>query len=168
MFASPATRGLLAASALVWALAGAPDAAAWSWPADGPVLRAFSLGDNPYAGGQHRGVDVAVEDAQGARAPAPGEVTFAGTLPGHAHTVGFGEVVLASLLYVGVALAFGVTFGFARVDNPFVFVVIVILDLMHRRLAVIVERPLPSAQPTSAEDANPTLASHSVNVRDPP
>ena len=45
MFASPATRGLLAASALVWALAGAPDAAAWSWPADGPVLRAFAALD---------------------------------------------------------------------------------------------------------------------------
>ena len=73
MFASPTTKLLVAASALVCALAGAPDAAAWSWPANGPVLRAFSLGDNPYAGGQHRGIDVALGDAPGVRAPASGD-----------------------------------------------------------------------------------------------
>jgi tellurite resistance protein TerC len=63
--------------------------------------------------------------------------------PGHAHTVGFREAVVASLLYVGVALAFGVVFGLIAgwdwgaqyfagyivekslsVDNLFVFVVI--------------------------------------------
>ena len=31
-------------------------ARAWSWPVDGPVLRPFSLGSNPYVGGQHRGI----------------------------------------------------------------------------------------------------------------
>ena len=41
------------------ALVLAPTAGAWSWPASGPVLRPFSLGDNPYLGGQHRGIDVA-------------------------------------------------------------------------------------------------------------
>ena len=42
----------------------APDrpAWAWAWPADGPVLRAFSVGGDAYAAGQHRGVDVAVGD----------------------------------------------------------------------------------------------------------
>jgi tellurite resistance protein TerC len=63
--------------------------------------------------------------------------------PGHAHTVGFREAVVASVFYVGVAIAFGVVFGsiagwdygaeyFAgyivekslSVDNLFVFVVI--------------------------------------------
>src|SRR4051812_38850430 len=63
--------------------------------------------------------------------------------PGHAHVVGFREAVLASLFYVGVALAFGVVFGLIAgwefgaeyfagyivekslsVDNLFVFVVI--------------------------------------------
>ena len=86
MFASPTTRVLLAASVLVCALAWAPEGAAWSWPTDGPVLRGFSLGDNPYAGGQHRGVDVALGDAAGVRAPASGEVTFAGTVPTHGLT----------------------------------------------------------------------------------
>jgi TerC family integral membrane protein len=65
------------------------------------------------------------------------------TRPGHAHTVGFSEAVVASLLYVGVALGFGVVFGLIAgwdygaqyyagyvvekslsVDNLFVFVVI--------------------------------------------
>jgi tellurite resistance protein TerC len=63
--------------------------------------------------------------------------------PGHAHTVGFREALVASLFYVGVALAFGVVFGLIAgwdwgaqyfagyivekslsVDNLFVFVVI--------------------------------------------
>src|SRR4051812_30689108 len=63
--------------------------------------------------------------------------------PGHAHEVGFREAVLASVLYVAVALGFGVVFGFVAgwdfgaqyfagyivekslsVDNLFVFVVI--------------------------------------------
>jgi tellurite resistance protein TerC len=65
------------------------------------------------------------------------------TRPGHAHTVGFREAVLASLFYVGMALAFGGVFGLIAgwdygaeyfagyivekslsVDNLFVFVVI--------------------------------------------
>ena len=63
--------------------------------------------------------------------------------PGHAHTVGFREAVIASVLYVSVAILFGVAFGFIAgwdfgaeyfagyivekslsVDNLFVFVVI--------------------------------------------
>ena len=31
---------------------------AWTWPIDGPVLRPFAFGSDPYAGGQHRGIDV--------------------------------------------------------------------------------------------------------------
>jgi tellurite resistance protein TerC len=65
------------------------------------------------------------------------------TRPGHAHTVGFREAVVASVFYVGVAVAFGVIFGLIAgwdygaeyfagyvvekslsVDNLFVFVVI--------------------------------------------
>ena len=65
------------------------------------------------------------------------------TRPGHAHPVGFREAVVASLFYVGVAVAFGVIFGLIAgwdygaeyfagyivekslsVDNLFVFVVI--------------------------------------------
>ena len=61
-----------------WMLLAAPDALAWAWPADGAVLRGYSVGDNPYAGGQHRGIDIALDGADVVRAPASGEVSFAG------------------------------------------------------------------------------------------
>ena len=44
---------------LLLTLVAAPAAGAWSWPVGGAVLRPFVLGDDPYAGGQHRGIDVA-------------------------------------------------------------------------------------------------------------
>jgi Peptidase family M23 len=67
--------------------AGAPPALAWTWPADGPVLRPFVLGDDPYAAAQHRGVDVAAPAGAFVRAPASGTVSFAGTVPGGGRTV---------------------------------------------------------------------------------
>ena len=67
--------------------AGAPPALAWTWPADGPVLGPFILGDNPYAGGQHRGVDIAGEAGAPVRSPAAGVVSFAGTVPGGGRSV---------------------------------------------------------------------------------
>ena len=47
-------------------------AMAWSWPADGDVLRPFALGGDAYAAGQHRGVDVAGAEGSAVRAPASG------------------------------------------------------------------------------------------------
>jgi len=67
--------------------AGAPPALAWAWPADGPVLQPFVLGDDPYAAAQHRGVDVAAPTGGPVRAPASGTVSFAGTVPGGGRTV---------------------------------------------------------------------------------
>ncbi len=67
--------------------AGAPPALAWTWPADGPVLRPFVLGDDPYAAAQHRGVDIASPSGALVRAPAAGVVSFAGTVPGGGRTV---------------------------------------------------------------------------------
>jgi hypothetical protein len=67
--------------------AGAPPALAWTWPADGPVLEAFELGDDPYAAGQHRGIDVGGERGSPVLAPAGGVVSFAGTVPGGGRTV---------------------------------------------------------------------------------
>jgi hypothetical protein len=66
---------------------GAPPALAWTWPVDGPVLRPFALGDDPYAGGQHRGVDVAGPADAKVRSPVAGLVSFAGTVPGGGRTV---------------------------------------------------------------------------------
>ena len=67
--------------------AGVPPALAWTWPVDGPVLRPFVLGDDPYAAGQHRGIDVGATAGAPVRAPAAGAVTFAGTVPGSGRTV---------------------------------------------------------------------------------
>ncbi len=75
-------------AAMVAALsAGVPAAQAWTWPVDGPVLRPFVLGDNPYAGGQHRGVDVGGELDAPVRAAASGIVSFAGSVPSGGKTV---------------------------------------------------------------------------------
>jgi hypothetical protein len=66
---------------------GVQPALAWTWPVDGPVLRQFDLGDDPYAGGQHRGIDIRAADAGPVLAPAAGAVSFAGTVPGGGRTL---------------------------------------------------------------------------------
>jgi hypothetical protein len=66
---------------------GVQPALAWTWPVDGPVLRQFDLGDDPYAGGQHRGIDIAAVAGGPVRSPATGAVTFAGTVPGGGRTL---------------------------------------------------------------------------------
>jgi hypothetical protein len=86
----------------------AAPAASWTWPADGQVIRAFSLGDDPYAAGQHRGVDIAGDTGSSARAPAAGTVSFAGTVPGNGRTVTIKSadgyaVTLVGLGSIGVA-----------------------------------------------------------------
>ena len=88
---------------LVWALVAGPAAWAWTWPADGAVLRGFSVGSDKYAGGQHRGIDVALGDASSTRAPTSGEVTFAGSLPTYGATVTIATAggYKASLMHLG-------------------------------------------------------------------
>ncbi len=54
---------------------------AWTWPQDGPVLQPFVLGGDPYAAGQHRGIDVAGPPGAPVRAPTAGTVSFAGFVP---------------------------------------------------------------------------------------
>ena len=104
MFALRATTLLLATLGLALAaLAGPSSALAWAWPADGAVLREFSLGDDEYAAGQHRGIDVAVGGSGSVRAPVSGEVTFAGQVPTHGLTVTIATAdgFKASLTHVG-------------------------------------------------------------------
>ncbi len=98
----------LTCAAALAAMTLAAPAASWSWPADGQVIRAFSLGDDPYAGGQHRGVDIAADAGSNVRAPAAGTVSFAGTVPGNGRTVtirtGDGyAITLVGLGSIGVA-----------------------------------------------------------------
>jgi hypothetical protein len=68
-------------------LVGAAPASAWTWPVEGPVIQQFSLGSDPYAGGQHRGIDIGAPSGASVSAPASGLVSFAGSVPGGGRTV---------------------------------------------------------------------------------
>lgn len=53
----------------------------WTWPVEGGVLTPYSNDDvNPYAGGVHRGIDIAAAVGTPVRAARAGEVTYAGAL----------------------------------------------------------------------------------------
>ena len=102
------------------ALALASDAAAWTWPVDGPVLQRFDLGADPYAAGRHRGVDIGGVAAGPVAVPASGTVSFAGTVPtsGRSLTIETADgypVTLTHLGTIGVRrgdiVAEGVTVG---------------------------------------------------------
>jgi peptidase M23-like protein len=66
---------------------GAPPAHAWTWPVDGPVLRPFLFGNDPYAAGLHRGIDIGAAPGTPVRTPRAGLVRFAGSVPGNGRTV---------------------------------------------------------------------------------
>ena len=93
---------------------GVQPALAWTWPADGPVLRPFVLGDDPYAAGQHRGVDIGAPSGSPVRAAAAGVVSFAGTVPGGGRTVTVqtADGYSVTLVHLGTfAVARGATVG---------------------------------------------------------
>ena len=74
--------------AAVVGLTVVPSARAWTWPADGPVLRPFAFEpSNPYAAGQHRGVDIGGTLRSAVSAAAGGVVSFAGSVPHGGKTV---------------------------------------------------------------------------------
>jgi Peptidase family M23 len=95
-------RRLLAVLAVI-ALAQAPSAAAWTWPVDGAILRPFVLGDDPYAAGQHRGIDIGASPGTAVRAATDGIVTFAGSVPagGRAITVRTADGLSVTYLELG-------------------------------------------------------------------
>ena len=94
----------LALAAVLAALVLTPTAAAWTWPADGPVLQPFLFDpSHPYAGGQHRGIDIGGDSGADVRAPATGVVTFAGTVPasGRSLTVETAAGLSVTLTHLG-------------------------------------------------------------------
>lgn len=83
--------------------AGAPPALAWTWPVDGPVLKPFAYAGDPYAAGQHRGVDLGAPRGSPVVAPASGVVGFAGTVPGGGRTltIATGDGYAVTLVHLG-------------------------------------------------------------------
>ena len=70
----------LATVTLAAFLASAPAAHAdWVWPVSGEVITPYRNGDDPYAAGQHRGIDIAAATGTPVVAASAGEVRFAGT-----------------------------------------------------------------------------------------
>src|SRR3989442_5284260 len=57
------------------ARAGAPG---WRWPVSGAVITAYRNGDDPYAGGQHRGIDIAAAVGTPAVGAVGGTLSYAG------------------------------------------------------------------------------------------
>ena len=98
---------------------GVQPALAWTWPVDGPVVRPFKLGDDPYAGGQHRGVDIGAPLGTSVRAPASGRISFAGTVPtsGKSVTIQTPDGYSVTLVQLG---TIGVTGGAAVIGGAIV------------------------------------------------
>jgi hypothetical protein len=84
-------------------LVGAAPASAWTWPVEGPVMQPFSFEGDPYAGGQHRGIDVGAASNDPVRAPAAGLVSFAGSVPrgGLTVTIRTGDGYAVTLVHLG-------------------------------------------------------------------
>ncbi len=81
---------VVAAAALLAGLCASVSSAVargWVRPVDGPVARAFAVGPDRFAAGQHRGVDLAVTPGSAVRAACGGRVSFAGRVPGGGRTV---------------------------------------------------------------------------------
>ena len=81
MVVKSGNKWFILAAAVLLSLVLSPRASAWTWPVDGTVLRPFVAGDDPYAGGQHRGIDIAARDGADVRSAATGVVAFVGQLP---------------------------------------------------------------------------------------
>jgi Peptidase family M23 len=72
---------LFVAGSLLLGVTTAAATPRWTPPVEGPPTRLFHLGANPFARGQHRGVDLATNGEQ-VRAACSGRVVFAGRVAG--------------------------------------------------------------------------------------
>ena len=79
--ATVAALALTLTIALACLLLFAPPASAasdWRWPVRGPVITPYRNGSDPYAGGQHRGIDIGAPTGTPVIAATGGTVTYAG------------------------------------------------------------------------------------------
>jgi hypothetical protein len=68
-----------ATTLLAFLLLVPPAWAEWVWPLHGEVITPYRNGSDPYASGQHRGIDIAGAPGANVVAATSGEVRFAGT-----------------------------------------------------------------------------------------
>ncbi len=68
-------------------VSASPARAEWAWPVRGEIITSYRNGDDPYAAGQHRGIDVAAAVGTPVVAAAAGEVRFAGVVGSSGLTV---------------------------------------------------------------------------------
>lgn len=80
MFRRIALLMFLAAFAAVVPPSAVAGAAALHWPVEGEVITPYRNGSDPYAGGMHRGIDIAAAAGSRVGAATAGTVTFAGRL----------------------------------------------------------------------------------------
>ena len=95
----------------------APVARSWAWPVQGAVVQGFAFdATRPYAGGQHRGVDIGAVAGTPVVAPASGTVTFAGTIPtsGQAVTIDTADGLAVTLTLYARRAALSKVFTLAR------------------------------------------------------
>ena len=176
----------VAAAAIAGALPAPGAAGAWSWPVGGEVLRPFVFGDDPYAAGQHRGIDIAAREGESVLAPTAGTVTFSGTVPRHGKTVTIatadGHAVTLTHLgdlssRKGDAVAEGArvgtagTSGDAEVDGPYLHLGIRVVTDEHGYLDPLRFLPArPSTVPPQAAkgDAPPSSVAQPQPAMAPP
>jgi len=80
-------RLILTTALMLVVLAPETAQAAWLWPVAGDVITPYRNGSDPYATGQHRGIDIAAPAGTAVVAAAGGEVRFAGTVGSSGVTV---------------------------------------------------------------------------------
>lgn len=119
----------LLVAALGIALAAVPGiataAGTWTWPIVGPVVRGFDPPGSPYGSG-HRGIDVAAAVGTPVLAPAPGVVSFAGSVGGRLYvTIDHGGTLLSTSSFLsrvlvrrGDVVAQGEAIGLSGTGHP--------------------------------------------------
>ena len=100
-------------AAMLFAPSNALASGDWSWPVEGAVVTQYRNGSDPYAAGQHRGVDIAAPVGTSVGAATAGTITFAGVVGSSGLTVAErtadGRYVLSYLRLSAVAVRRGDT-----------------------------------------------------------